>query len=86
MSRKLRLGGDIDELEVAIEATVDWRGVFELDTVRAGLADASVTIRVRSGADDAVLDELREVVTRASAVYDSLVNPVPIVLAVQRLP
>jgi len=79
-------GVDIDELEVAIEASVDLRGVFELDTVRAGLAGAHVTIRVRSGADDAVLDELREVVTRASAVYDSLVNPVPIVLAVQRLP
>ena len=79
-------GVDIDELEVAIEASVDLRGVFELDTVRAGLAAAHVTIRVRSEADDAVLDELRQVVTRASAVYDSLVNPVPIQLAVQRLP
>lgn len=78
-------GVDIGELEVAIEATVDLRGVFELDTVRAGLADASVTIRVRSDADDAVLNELREAVTRASAVYDSLVNPVPIQLTVQRL-
>lgn len=78
-------GVDIGALEVAIEATVDLRGVFELDTVRAGLADASVTIRVRSDADDAVLNELREAVTRASAVYDSLVNPVPIQLTVQRL-
>jgi hypothetical protein len=76
---------DIGELEVAIEATVDLRGVFELDTVRAGLADASVTTRVRSDADDAVLNDLREAVTRASAVYDSLVNPVPIQLTVRRL-
>lgn len=78
-------GVGIAELEVAIEATVDLRGVFELDTVRAGLAGASVTIRVRSDADDAVLDELRQAVTRASAAYDSLVNPVPIQLTVQRL-
>jgi uncharacterized OsmC-like protein len=68
-------GVDIEELEVAIEATVDLRGVFELDTVRAGLAGASVTIRVHSDADDAG-DELRLAVTRASAVYDSLVAPV----------
>jgi uncharacterized OsmC-like protein len=79
-------GVDIEELEVAIEATVDLRGVFELDTVRAGLAGASVTIRVQSDADDAVLDELRLAVTRASAVFDSLVAPVPIQLTVHRLP
>jgi uncharacterized OsmC-like protein len=79
-------GVDIDELEVAIEATVDLRGVFELDAVRAGLAGAVVTVRVRSGAGDAVLAELGRTVTRASAVYDSLTHPVPMRLAVQRLP
>jgi hypothetical protein len=43
------------------------------------------TIRVRSGAEDAVLAELGQTVTRASAVYDSLTHPVPMRLAVQRL-
>jgi uncharacterized OsmC-like protein len=77
---------DIEELEVRIEASVDLRGAFQLDAVRAGLAAAVVTMRVRSSADDAVLEELGRAVTRTSAVYDSLTNPVPIQLAVQRLP
>jgi OsmC-like protein len=79
-------GVDIDELEVIIEATVDLRGVFELAEVRAGLAGARVTVRVRSSADDAVLEELRQLVTHTSAVYDSLANPVPTELSLQRLP
>jgi uncharacterized OsmC-like protein len=79
-------GVHIEELEIAIEATVDLRGVFELASVRAGLAGARVTVRVRSSAADPVLDELGQLVTRTSAVYDSLANPVPIELAVQRLP
>ena len=79
-------GVDIEELEVTIEATVDLRGIFELAAVRAGLSGARVTVKVRSGADDATLDELRQLVTRTSAVYDSLANPVPIQLSLQRLP
>lgn len=79
-------GVDIDQLEVTIEATVDLRGVFELDAVRAGLAGAAVTVRVRSDADDTLLAELGQTVTKTSAVYDSLTHPVPIRLAVQRLP
>jgi uncharacterized OsmC-like protein len=71
---------------VTIEARVDLQGVFELDSVRAGLSGAMVTVRVRSDADDALLDDLGRTVTRTSAVYDSLANPVPMHLAVQRLP
>jgi uncharacterized OsmC-like protein len=79
-------GVDVDELEVTIEARVDLRGVFELGSVRAGLSGAMVTVRVRSDADDAVLDDVGRTVTRTSAVYDSLANPVPMQLAVERLP
>jgi uncharacterized OsmC-like protein len=79
-------GVAVDELEVTIEARVDLQGVFELDSVRAGLSGAMVTVRVRSDADDALLDDLGRTVTRTSAVYDSLANPVPMQLAVQRLP
>ncbi len=79
-------GIEVDELEVSIEATVDLRGAFELDAVRAGLTGATVTVKVRSDADDAVLDELGRTVTRASGVFDSLANPVPLQLAVERLP
>jgi hypothetical protein len=78
-------GVDIEELEVIIEAAVDLRGIFDLAAVRAGLAGALVTMQVRSSADDAALEELRQLVTRTSAVYDSLANPVPIQLSLQRL-
>jgi uncharacterized OsmC-like protein len=78
-------GVDIEELEVTIEAAVDLRGIFDLAAVRAGLAGALVSMRVRSSADDAALEELRQLVTRTSAVYDSLANPVPIQLSLQRL-
>lgn len=78
-------GIDIEELEVSIEANVDLRGVFELDDVRAGLAEATVTVKVRSSADDALLAEIGHIVTHASAVFDSLANPVPLRLAVKRL-
>jgi putative redox protein len=84
--KKAARGVDIEELEVRIDATVDLRGAFELDAVRAGLARAVVIVRVRSNADDAVLDDLGQTVTHTSAVYDSLANPVPNQLAVQRLP
>ena len=79
-------GVTIDELEVTIEARVDLRGTFELDSVRAGLSDVTVTVGVRSDVDDAILDELAETTSRTSAVYDSLANPVPMQLLAQRLP
>ena len=78
-------GVTIDELEVMIEARVDLQGAFELDSVRAGLSDVTVTVGIRSDADDAVLDELAQTTSRTSAVFDSLANPVPMRLLVQRL-
>lgn len=79
-------GVPIDELEVAIQARVDLQGTFELDSVRAGLSDVTITVGVRSDVDDAVLDGLARVTRRASAVYDSLANPVSMQLLVERLP
>ncbi len=78
-------GVGIEEVEVTIEARVDLQGAFELDSVRAGLSDVTVTVGVRSDADDAILDELGRTTRRTSAVYDSLTNPVPTELVVQRL-
>jgi uncharacterized OsmC-like protein len=79
-------GVDIDELEVTLEAQVDFRGTFELDSVRPGLGGVTVTVGVRSDADDAALDELGQASSRTSPVYDTLANPVPLQLSVQRLP
>lgn len=78
-------GVTIDELEVTIEARVDLQGAFELDAVRAGFSDVSITVGVRSDADASVLEELAQTTTRTSAVFDSLASPVPMRLLVQRL-
>jgi uncharacterized OsmC-like protein len=86
ITKSANRGVTIDELEVTIEAPVDLRGTFELDSVRAGLSDVTITVAVRSDADDAVLDEISQTTRRTSAVYDSLANPVPMQLHVERLP
>ena len=79
-------GITVDELEVTIEARVDLQGAFELDAVRPGLSDATIIVGVRSDADDATLEQLAQTTTHASGVFDSLANPVPMQLLVQRLP
>jgi uncharacterized OsmC-like protein len=79
-------GVTIDELEVTIEARVDLQGTFELDSVRAGLSDVTVTVGVRSDADNATLEELAQTTTQTSGVFNSLARPVPMQLLVQRLP
>ena len=77
-------GVDIDELEVTLEARVDFRGQFELAPVRPGLGGVKATVAVRSEADDATLEALGQAVGRTSPVCDSLANPVPIELSVTR--
>jgi uncharacterized OsmC-like protein len=78
-------GVDIDELEVTLEARVDFRGQFELAPVRPGLAGVKATVGVRSEADDAALEALGQAAMRTSSVYDTLANAVPIELSVDRL-
>jgi uncharacterized OsmC-like protein len=78
-------GVTIDELEVTIEARVNLQGTFELDSVRAGLSDLTITVGVRSETDDAVLDEIAQTTRRTSGVYDSLASPVPMQLSAVRL-
>lgn len=85
-SRAAAAGVDIDELEVALEAEVDLRGRFELGPVRPGLGGIKATVMVRSPATDETLDTLGEAARSTSPVYDTLANPVPIELAVDRLP
>lgn len=77
-------GVEIDELEVAVEARIDLNGMFQLRPVRPGLDGVRVTIRVKAEADDQVLEEIRELTTKASPVYDSVANPVAIESVVER--
>lgn len=78
-------GVKIDELEVDIESSIDLNGFLQLRPTRAGLAGVRATLRVKSDADPAVLEELRQVTTKASPVYDSVSNPVHIESAVERI-
>lgn len=86
VSKAAMRGVDIEELEVTIRAQVDLQGVFELDHVRPGLSRVAVTVGVRSDVDGAVLAALGETTARTSAVFDTLANPVPMELLVERLP
>jgi uncharacterized OsmC-like protein len=79
-------GVPIDELEVTVEGQVDLQGLFEFGSACARFSNITVTVGVRSDADDAVLDGLGQTTSRTSPVYDSLANPVPLQLRVRRLP
>lgn len=75
----------LDALEVEIEGQIDLNGFFGLQPVRPGLMGVSVTIRAKSDADNATLEELREATTKASPVFDSIAHPAAIRAAVERL-
>jgi hypothetical protein len=76
---------EIDELEVTLEAPVDFRGLLDLAPVRPWLAGVRATVAVHSEADDATLEALGQAVQRTSPVHDTLASPVPIELSVDRL-
>ncbi len=78
-------GVRIDALEVTVEGRVDLQGLFELGSACSGFSDITVTVDVRSDAEDAILDGLGQTTSRTSPVYDSLVNPVPLQLRVRHL-
>lgn len=78
-------GIEIEELAVDLEAELDLRGMFKLAAVRPGLSGIRAKVRVKSGADDAALEELGRLSAQASPVFDSVSNPVPIESSVERV-
>lgn len=74
----------LDELEVEVEGDLDLNGFLQLAPTRAGFAGIRARLRVRSDADDAALEELRQLSAKASPVYDSVANPVAITSTVER--
>ncbi len=76
-------GIEIEELEVEIEGQIDLNGFLQLAPTRAGLSGAKVKVRVKSDADEAALEELGQLTTQASPVFDSVSNPVPIESSVE---
>ena len=71
-------GVEIERLEVEVEGRIDLNGFLQLRPTRAGLLEADAVIRVKADADQEVLEELRQIMTQASPVYDSVTNPVSV--------
>ncbi len=71
-------GVRLEELEVTVEAAIDLNGFLQLAPTPSGLDGVRATVRVRSDADAATLEELRRIVTHASPVFDSLSRPIAI--------
>lgn len=78
-------GVEIERLEVEVEGRIDLSGFLQLRPTRAGLLEANAAIKVKSDADPEVLEELRQITTQASPVYDSVANPVSVQSTVERM-
>lgn len=75
---------DLDAVDVSVDAKFDLRGTFDLGG-RPGFTGISIVLGVRADADDETLEQLGRESVRLSPTADSLTNPVPITVTVQRL-
>lgn len=73
------------ELTVDLEAELDLRGFFQLAPIRPGPSGIKAKVKVKSDADEAMLEELARLATQTSPTYDSISNPVPIESSVERV-
>ncbi len=67
----------LDEIEIAMEADMDLRGVLGHDkTVRNGLSDIRYTVSIKSPAPEDKVRRCKETIDRKSPVRDTIANPV----------
>ncbi|HZQ21578.1 MAG TPA: OsmC family protein [Terriglobales bacterium] len=79
-------GIHLQEVESAVEANIDVRGFLNLDpNVRKGCQAIRVRFRIKADVPDAQLQELCQLGSRHSPVFDSLTNGVPILIATERM-
>ena len=78
-------GVRLDALEVSVESAIDLNGFLQLAPTNAGLEGVRVAVRVSSDADEATLEAIREIVTKASPVHDSVARPITIESSVERV-
>lgn len=77
----LLMGIEIRHIRVELSGTLDTRGFFDTDpAVRSGFGGIEVTLRLRSEAEPARLQELLARVERACPVLDMLRAPTPVSL------
>jgi len=85
IANAINRGVEIEKLEISIEASADLGSLFEAGRARPGFSNVKILMKVQSDADELTLAELGRAATRTSAVFDSLVSPVPVTLDVEPL-
>jgi len=79
-------GIHIDEVESSFEGDIDLHGFLELDkNVRNGYQGIRVKFKIKADVPDEKLQELMQLGTSHSPVFDSLANGVPISVTAQRM-
>ena len=74
-------GIKLDDVSSELEGDIDLRGFLGLDpNIRRGFQQIRVTFHVKADAPDEVLDEIVATAQRYSPVYDSVSNPVEVVV------
>ena len=75
-------GLNVQEIEMEQEGDVDLHGFLDLDPkVRNGYKEIRVKVRVKGDPDQNQIKEL----VKKSPVYDSLVNPLPVKITVEKI-
>ena len=77
-------GIHLDSLHVDVEADIDLNGFLHLRLKTAGLRNVRVTVVVKADASDSDLEQLLDITRRASPVYDTVSDAVPIDATVAR--
>lgn len=79
VTQAAKLGIGIDDFEIEIDGDLDLRGYFGLDPeIRPGCNDIRYTVRVKSDAPRAVLEDMLRTAECTSPMLDSLRHGVPI--------
>jgi uncharacterized OsmC-like protein len=79
-------GIHIEEVESSLEGDIDLHGFLELDkNVRNGYQGIRVAFKIKADVPDSKLQELGQLGTAHSPVFDSLTKGVPISVTAQRL-
>lgn len=78
-------GVEIEALEVDIEGVIDLNGFFGLRSVPPRLSDVTVSVRVKSDADSATLEEILKATRAHSPIYDTVTHPVAISASVEKV-
>jgi uncharacterized OsmC-like protein len=79
-------GIEIEEVESTFEGDIDLHGFLELDpNVRKGYQAIRVNFKIKADVPDEQLQEIVELGTGHSPVFDSLTNGVPVSVRAERL-